>query len=94
MPLNQFGLFKPSDFKEPRSHDRVGSVVTDLDSVAKSNQRRMNADPFEMLLMNMVSDAGNDHGMPDITVRRRPAPSPGDDGEESDADAAIQCRQS
>ena len=72
----------------------MGSVVTDFDTIAKSNQRRMNADPFEMLLMNMVSDAANDHGMPDITVRRRPAPPPGDEGEEGDAEAAIQCRQS
>lgn len=54
----------------------------------------MNADPFEMILMNMVSEAGVDHGIPDITVRPRRPPLPGDDDDSDAAETAIQCRQS
>ncbi|XP_046437062.1 WD and tetratricopeptide repeats protein 1-like [Daphnia pulex] len=72
--------------------DRLGSVVLDAESAAMANQRRMNADPFEMFLMNMGATA--EDAMPDITVRpRRPASSPDDDQDE-DPRAAIQCRQS
>lgn len=67
-------------------------MVHDAESAAVANQRRMNADPFEMFLMNMGATA--EDAMPDITVRaRRPAASPDEDQEE-DSRAAIQCRQS
>lgn len=67
-------------------------MVLDAESAAMANQRRMNADPFEMFLMNMGATA--EDAMPDITVRpRRTAASPDDDQDE-DPRAAIQCRQS
>ncbi|XP_057368390.1 WD and tetratricopeptide repeats protein 1-like [Daphnia carinata] len=78
--------------QERAVQDRLGSVVHDAESAAMANQRRMNADPFELFLMNMGATA--EDAMPDITVRpRRPASSPGDDQDE-DSRAAIQCRQS
>lgn len=79
-------------FQERAVQDRLGGVVHDAESAAVANQRRMNADPFEMFLMNMGATA--DAMMPDVTVRsRRPAASPDEDQEE-DPGAAIQCRQS
>ncbi|KAK4022683.1 WD and tetratricopeptide repeats protein 1 [Daphnia magna] len=78
--------------QERAVQDRLGGVVHDAESAAVANQRRMNADPFEMFLMNMGATA--EDAMPDITVRaRRPAASPDEDQEE-DSRAAIQCRQS
>lgn len=67
--------------------------MPDAESAALANQRRMNADPFEMFLMNMGATAED---MPDITVRpRRPASSPDDDqDEDDDSRSPIQCRQS
>ena len=52
----------------------------------------MNADPFEMFLMNMGATA--EDAMPDITVRPRRAASSPDDDQDEDPRAAIQCRQS
>ncbi|KAI9555619.1 hypothetical protein GHT06_018134 [Daphnia sinensis] len=78
--------------QERAVQDRLGGVVHDAESAAVANQRRMNADPFEMFLMNMGATA--EDAMPDITVRaRRPAASP-DEEQEEDSRAAIQCRQS
>lgn len=54
----------------------------DAESAALANQRRMNADPFEMFLMNMGATA--EDAMPDLTFRP----------DHDDSRSPIQCRQS
>lgn len=67
-------------FKDGSKNDRE---VIDLDDAASANQKRMNADPFEVMLMNM--------GYRITSVQ-------GDEGEGGDEGAreapAINCRPS
>lgn len=67
-------------FKDGSKNDRE---VTDLDDAASANQKRMNADPFEVMLMNMgyrITSVQGDEG---------------DGGDEGAREApAINCRPS
>ena len=77
-------------------------MIHDAESASAANQRRMNADPFEMFLMNMGVAPAAEEGLPDIRPGRRARhPSPGDDedvngddGDDDDPRAPIQCRPS
>lgn len=68
--------------------------MLDAELAASANQRRMNADPFEMFLMNM--GASPEDAMPGISIRPRRETSSPSDGQEDNDDprSAIQCRQS
>ena len=89
--------FKSSFFQ--REENKISSfqdgsenpkLISDRDGVSSANQRRMRADPFETLLMNMGyefrarGDDGDDDGGED------------DDGEGGGGggDEVMQCRQS
>lgn len=61
----------------------MGSVVLDPELAATANQRRMNADPFEMFMMNLGGRVDDGSG-PD---------EPGGENN-NDPQAAVQCRQS
>lgn len=37
----------------PQSEDLTGRVVEDMEGASQANQRRMNADPLEVMLLNM-----------------------------------------
>ena len=62
-------------------------AVSDFDSHTRSNQERMNADPFATMLR-------------DMGIQFRPRGEPGDGGggdgsdDEEEPDQQIQCRQS
>lgn len=70
-------------FQDGRENDRV---ISDLGSVTAANQRRMRADPFEALLLNMgMSLDGVDVG----------DGSEGEDGGGGEGgDGGLQCRPS
>ena len=63
-----------------------------------ANQRRMNADPFEMILMNMGPGEEVLGGLPTYQRRnmgqRARSPDRSDEEEDPEAHAAIQCRPS
>lgn len=60
-----------------------GRVVEDMDSAAQANQRRMNADPLEVMLLNMGYR---------ITGLRGVGPDGSDD--EDSSEGQVQCRPS
>lgn len=60
-----------------------GRVVEDMDSAAQANQRRMNADPLEVMLLNMGYR---------ITGLRGVGPDGSDD--EDNSEGQVQCRPS
>jgi hypothetical protein len=67
-------------FKDGSKNDRD---VIDLDDAASANQKRMNADPFEVMLMNMGYHITSVQG------------DEGDGGDEGAREApAINCRPS
>lgn len=76
----------------------MGSVVSDAESASAANQRRMNADPFEIFLMNMGATA--EEGLPSVRVQRRSRrPSGADDDnddqeEDNEPGQSVQCRTS
>lgn len=73
----------------------MGGVVHDADTASAANQRRMNADPFEMFLMNVGASA---EGLPDVRPSAVWRTRPSSDDEEEDGDEHgppdIQCRTS
>ncbi len=60
-----------------------GRVVEDMDGAAQANQRRMNADPLEVMLLNMGYR---------ITGLRGVGPEGSDD--EDSSEGQVQCRPS
>uniref|UniRef100_A0A3B3SY39 WD and tetratricopeptide repeats 1 n=1 Tax=Paramormyrops kingsleyae TaxID=1676925 RepID=A0A3B3SY39_9TELE len=67
----------------PRPESENGRVVVDMEGAAQANQRRMNADPLEVMLLNMgYRITGLSSGGPD-----------GSDDEDS-SEGQVQCRPS
>lgn len=67
----------------PETETENGRVVEDMDSAAQANQRRMNADPLEVMLLNMGYR---------ITGLRGVGPDGSDD--EDSSEGQVQCRPS
>ncbi|TWW79432.1 WD and tetratricopeptide repeats protein 1 isoform X1 [Takifugu flavidus] len=67
----------------PETDSENGRVVEDMDSAAQANQRRMNADPLEVMLLNMGYR---------ITGLRGVGPDGSD--EEDSSEGQVQCRPS
>ncbi|CAG00028.1 unnamed protein product [Tetraodon nigroviridis] len=67
----------------PETDSENGRVVEDMDSAAQANQRRMNADPLEVMLLNMGYR---------ITGLRGVGPDGSDD--EDSSEGQVQCRPS
>lgn len=67
----------------PQTDSENGRVVEDMDSAAQANQRRMNADPLEVMLLNMGYR---------ITGLRGVGPDGSD--EEDSSEGQVQCRPS
>lgn len=70
-------------FMVPQTDSENGRVVEDMDSAAQANQRRMNADPLEVMLLNMGYR---------ITGLRGVGPDGSDD--EDSSESQVQCRPS
>lgn len=68
----------------PQSEDLTGRVVEDMEGASQANQRRMNADPLEVMLLNMgyqiagLSSAGG----------------AGASDDEDSSEGQVQCRPS
>ncbi|KAF3839966.1 hypothetical protein F7725_018683 [Dissostichus mawsoni] len=74
----------PTTASWPRATETEnGRVVEDMESAAQANQRRMNADPLEVMLLNMGYR---------ITGLRGVGPDGSDD--EDSSDGQVQCRPS
>ncbi|TNN76295.1 WD and tetratricopeptide repeats protein 1 [Liparis tanakae] len=67
----------------PETETENGRVVEDMESAAQANQRRMNADPLEVMLLNMGYR---------ITGLRGVGPDGSDD--EDSSEGQVQCRPS
>uniref|UniRef100_A0A3Q1EA78 WD and tetratricopeptide repeats 1 n=1 Tax=Acanthochromis polyacanthus TaxID=80966 RepID=A0A3Q1EA78_9TELE len=67
----------------PESDNENGRVVEDMEGAAQANQRRMNADPLEVMLLNMGYR---------ITGLRGVGPDGSDD--EDSSEGQVQCRPS
>ncbi|XP_077455753.1 WD and tetratricopeptide repeats protein 1 [Stigmatopora argus] len=67
----------------PETESENGRVVEDMEGAAQANQRRMNADPLEVMLQNMGYR---------ITGLRNVGPEGSDDEDSSDGN--VQCRPS
>ncbi|XP_061530965.1 WD and tetratricopeptide repeats protein 1 isoform X2 [Phycodurus eques] len=67
----------------PETESENGRVVEDMEGAAQANQRRMNADPLEVMLLNMGYR---------ITGLRGVGPDGSDDDDSSDGQ--VQCRPS
>lgn len=67
----------------PQTDSENGRAVEDMDSAAQANQRRMNADPLEVMLLNMGYR---------ITGLRGVGPEGSD--EEDGSEGQVQCRPS
>lgn len=67
----------------PQSERENGRVVEDMEGAAQANQRRMNADPLEVMLLNMGYR---------ITGLSSRGPEGSD--EEDSSEGQVQCRPS
>merc|ERR1719245_1651046 len=82
---------------QPTDGGSMDRFVEDSDEVAAANQRRMNADPFETLLINMGYDIqhgnlGSAAANAAVAAARRGSNST--DEEEGEEGNSVQCRQS
>lgn len=75
--------FYPNYFPTIQTDSENGRVVEDMESAAQANQRRMNADPLEVMLLNMGYR---------ITGLRGVGPDGSDD--EDSSEGQVQCRPS
>lgn len=76
-------FFRPDYFTIIQTDSENGRVVEDMDGAAQANQRRMNADPLEVMLLNMGYR---------ITGLRGVGPDGSDD--EDSSEGQVQCRPS
>ena len=52
-PCHRSPVSVPPPAPLPQSEDLTGRVVEDMEGASQANQRRMNADPLEVMLLNM-----------------------------------------
>lgn len=67
----------------PESEDTNGRVVEDMESASQANQRRMNADPLEVMLLNMG-----------YRITGLTSSGPGGSDDEDSSEGQVQCRPS
>lgn len=78
-----FTLSHPTCCCVMQTENENGRVVEDMEGAAQANQRRMNADPLEVMLLNMGYR---------ITGLRGVGPDGSDD--EDSSEGQVQCRPS
>uniref|UniRef100_A0A6I8MZK5 WD and tetratricopeptide repeats protein 1 n=1 Tax=Ornithorhynchus anatinus TaxID=9258 RepID=A0A6I8MZK5_ORNAN len=67
----------------PESEDAGGRVVEDMEGASQANQRRMNADPLEVMLLNMG-----------YRITGLSSSGPGGSDDEDSSEGQVQCRPS